>query len=198
LVTEVGIVAWLLLTAWVLVAMLQQRSIEGGARQGSVSVEFALPPEIVQPASTDITVFNFEADSLRIHYRTPEKSSPLGLLATAGGVVVLFSFVPLILWNIRQILASLVAQQPLTLANAQRFRMISLLMLGWVFLDALRQNIEYLRLEPMFQIVPPRGFWSLFVAHADWPIVFTALLVLLMAQILKLGAESRADSEAVI
>jgi hypothetical protein len=199
LTTEVVLVAWLLLMGVVLVVMFRQRSQEGdGSRQGTVFVELKLPPEIVQAADPHVTVFNVEADRTRIHYQSPANGNVLDLVQSLGRVVIGWGIFALILWNLRQILASLVARQPLTVTNARRFRTISLLMVLSTAYFALSRTVEYLRLQALFPLIPERGFFGLFGAHVDWPYLFTALLILLMADVLRLGAAHRADSEAVI
>ncbi len=199
LITEVTLVAWLLLLAVVLVVMARQRTSEGaGGRQGQVYLELKLPTEIVQPATPDITVDNVVTNRLRFHYLTNERSGALELVSVLGIVVIVWGAFAFILWNLRQILASLVAKQPLTLANARRFRTISFLMVFTAASEALRRSLEYLDLQPLFPLLPPRGFFGLYVDHFHESELFTALVILLMAEVLRLGAEHRADSEAVI
>ena len=198
LITDVTLILWLLLMAFVLVTMARQRTSEGGGRQGTVWLELKLPTEIVQPASPDITVYNFETARSRIHYRTEERDDKLDLVAALGMVVIGWGVFAFILWNLRQILASLVAKQPLTLTNAGRFRTIGLLMLFGTAFRALAHSLEYLNLAPLFPLIPPRGFFGLYIDHFDKSDLFTALLVLLMAEVLRLGCEHRVDSEAVI
>lgn len=199
LATDVALIGFLGLMIFVLVVMARQRfSEEGGERQGSVYLELKLPPEIVQPATPDITVRNFEANRLRIHYRTEEREDALGLLTTFVMVLIGWGVFAFILWNLRQILASLVANQPLTLANAGRFRTIGLLMLFQTAFSALGHSLEYLNLEPLFQVIPPRGFFGLYVDHFDKSDLFTALLILLLAEVFRLGYQHRVDNEAVV
>ncbi len=199
LITEVTLIVWLLLLAYVLVIMVRQRtSEEPGKRQGTIYLELELPTEMVQPASPDITVYNFETNRSRIHYQTNEKSGALDLVFALGMVVIGWGIFAFILWNLRQILASMVAKQPLTLANARRFRTISLLMVFQAAFSALSRSLEYLDLQPLFPLIPPRGFFGLYLEHFDKTDLFTALVILLMAEVLRLGAEHRVDSEAVI
>ncbi len=199
LITEVTLIVWLLLLAFVLGVMVRQRTSHGpGGRQGTVYVELKLPTEIVQPASPDITVYNFETNRSRIHYQTSERSDALDLVSALGMVVIGWGAFAFILWNLRQILASLVAKQPLTLANARRFRTISLLMVLHAAFSALSRSLEYMDLQPLFPLIPPRGFFGLYLQHFDKADLFTALVILLMAEVLRLGAEHRVDSEAVI
>ncbi len=198
LITEVTLVAWLLLLAFVLVIMARQRTSEGGGRQGTVWLELKLPTEIVQSTTPGVNVFNFETARSRIHYRTAERDDALDLVSALGMVVIGWGAFAFILWNLRQILASLVAKQPLTLTNAGRFRNIGFLMLFQTAFRALGHSLEYLELAPLFSLVPPRGFFGLYVDHFDKSDLFTALLVLLMAEVLRLGYEHRVDSEAVI
>ncbi len=198
LITDVTLILWLLLMAFVLVIMARQRTSEGGGRQGTVWLELKLPTEIVQSTTPGVNVFNFETARSRIHYRIEERDDALDLVSALGMVVIGWGVFAFILWNLRQILASLVAKQPLTLTNARRFRTIGLLMLFGTAFSALAHSLEYLNLEPLFPLIPPRGFFGLYIDHFDKTDLFTALLVLLMAEVLRLGYEHRVDSEAVI
>ena len=104
----------------------------------------------------------------------------------------------LILWQLRQVLSSFVHRQPLTLLNARRFRIISLLLIIGVVFTATAHTFEYLGLQPDFPIMPHRGFVELMYDHVEWSRLFVALLILLLAEALRLGAEHRIDSEAVV
>ena len=64
--------------------------------------------------------------------------------------------------------------------------------------SALGPSLEYLNLEPLFPLIPPRGFFGLYVVHFDKSDLFTALVIVLLAEVLRLGYEHRVDSEAVI
>ena len=162
LITEVTLIVWLLLLAFVLVVMVRARFSEGsGGLQGSVYLELELPTEIVQPATPDIDVFNFESSRSRIHYRTEEKGDVLDFVRGFALIVIGWGAFAFILWNLRQILASLVAKQPLTLANARRFRTISLLMVFQAAFTALSRSVEYLDLQPLL----PDDFRSLYFGH---------------------------------
>ncbi len=197
LITEVTLVAWLLLLAFVLVVMARERTSAGGGRQVQLYFQVTLPTEIVQPATPDNTVYNVDTNRLRFHYRA-NKSSALELVSVLGALVIKWGAFAFILWNLRQILASLVAKQPLTLANARRFRTISFLMVFGAASEALRRSLECLDLQPLFPLLPPRGVFGLYVDHFDKSDLFTALLILVMAEVLRLGVEHRVDSEAVI
>jgi hypothetical protein len=199
LVTDVALVGWLLLMGWVLVILVQQRMPDGsGVRQANVHTELELPVEAVGPAADGIEVFNFEAISARIHYRTTQASGFGSIARVVLAVLVGWGVVAGILWQVRQVLASFVRRQPLTLENARRFQIISMLMLLGVAFTAISRTIEYLRLEPLFPIVPQQGFFSLLLGHVEWTQLLTALLILLLAEALRLGAEHRMDSEAVV
>ena len=199
LITDVALIGWVSLLIIVLVIMARERfSEEGGGRQGSVFLELKLPPEIVEPTTPDITVHNFEANRLRIHYKTKEREDPLNLVITFGMVLIAWGVFGLILWNLRQILASLVANQPLTLANAGRIRTIGFLMLFGTAFSSLSHSVEYLNLEPLFSVIPHRGFFGLYFEHFDKAELFTALLILLLAEVFRLGYLHRLDSEEVV
>ncbi len=146
------------------------------------------PANLREPVSDDYG----GASLCRAEYRALDLVFALGMVVIGWGI---FAF---ILWNLRQILASMVAKQPLTLANARRFRTISLLMVFQAAFSALSRSLEYLDLQPLFPLIPPRGFFGLYLEHFDKTDLFTALVILLMAEVLRLGAEHRVDSEAVI
>lgn len=199
LITDVTLVVWLVLMAYVLFLMAQQRSRGGdGSRQGSVYAELSLPAEIVEVASPDVSVFNFEASQTRIHYRTTQESNGWRTARTLGGVVLRWGVFALILWQLRQILSSFVRRAPLTSDNARRFRIITYLLVLNVAGTSLARSLEYLRLEPIFPMLPARGFVDLYIGHLEWSRLFTALLILLLAEAIRLGAEHRLDSEAVV
>lgn len=199
LVTDVALTAWLLLLAYVLFLMAQQRAPGGdGGRQGSIYVELSLPADIVEVASPDVSVFNFEASRMRIHYRTTEESSGWQTIRTLGGVVLWWSLFALVLWQLRQVLSSLVRRAPLTLENARRFRVITYLLVLEVAVTSLVRSLEYLRLQPLFPMLDARGFVDLYIGQIEWSRLFAALLILLLAEAVRMGAEHRLDSEAVV
>jgi len=199
LVTDISLILWLALMCWVLFIMVQQRLSGGsGIRQGSVYTEIQLPSETVQAATDDFAVFNFEVSNARIHYRTDRASSLSDIVRAISGVVIVWGLVALILWQLRQILTSFVQGQPLTLENARRFRLISLLLILGVISTAVLRSIEYIGLAPHFSVLPTRGFIELIYSHVTWSRLFTAFLILLLSEALRLGAEHRIDSESVI
>lgn len=199
LVTDLALAVWLLLMAYVLFVTIQQRSPDGsGVRQGSVYSELTLPAEIVEVASPDISVFNFEASQVRIHYRTAEAGGFSSIARSVTGILVWWGIFALILWQLRHILSSFVRREPLTLQNAHRFRVITYLLVLDVVLTSLVRSLDYIRLQPLFPMLSQRGFIDLFLGHVAWSRLFTAMLVLLLAEAVRLGAEHRLDSEAVI
>lgn len=198
LVTEITLLLWLLLMGWVLVIITQQRLTEGGSRQGTVYTEVPLPTETAESTSAEVSVFNVEASQVRIHYRV---SGPAELPALAGAlaaVVVTWGAVAVILWLVRNVLSSFVSARPLTLDNARRFRWIAYLLGFHAVARAVLQSAEYLRLEQLFTFLPARGVWGLFTANLEWSRVFGALMILLLAEAVRLGAEHRIDSESVV
>lgn len=199
LATEVVLALWLLLMAWVVFLVVQQRMPgQDPVRQGSVYTELSLPANMVEVTSPEVSVFNFEASQARIHYRTTRESSASDVAGAIARVVIGWGIFALILWQVRQVLSSFVRREPLTLENARRFRVISFLLILEVAFRSLVRTLEYLGLEPLFALLPSRGFLGLYVGHLEWTRIFTALLILLLAEALRLGAEHRVDSEAVI
>ena len=197
-ITDVAILLFLALLVWVLVILVMQRLPQDSyAQQGSVYVEFKLPTEIVEPTRADIEVYNFEASNARIHFRTDEMKTLDNFLAFSN-TIVFFGITLWILWLVRQVLASLVANAPLTTANVRRFRIVGLLLVLKFSAAPLWNSLQYLRLQEMFELIPARGFLGLYVDHFDKTGFFIALLVVLMAEVLRIGAEHRVDSEAVV
>ena len=198
LATDISLVVWLGLLTWTLVLMVQYGGSPGGARQGSIYSELKLPPELVQASDPDVSVFNLEASQFRVHFRTAKVRSAWARVRAVVAVAAWWGVFALVLWQVRQILATFVRRAPLTLENAGRFRLISYLLVLDLAMTSLWRTLEYLRLAPIFPVLPPRGFFDLFFGHIEWSRLFAALLILLLAEAVRLGAEHRVDSEAVI
>lgn len=199
LATDVTLVLWLLLLGWVLVLRARENARAGpSSRQGSVYSEIHLPAEIVEVSDPRVSVFNFEASQLRIHYRTTHNTGALQGVMALAGIVVWWGLFALVLWQLRQILTTFVHRAPLTLENARRFRIISYLLATEVAVTSLARSLEYVRLEPLFPMLPPRGFVGLYLGHIEWSRLFMAMLILLLSEAMRLGAEHRLDSEAVV
>jgi len=115
-----------------------------------------------------------------------------------SGMVVGFGLLIWVFWLLRKILVSLVANQPLTEANARHFRNIGLLLVVGVAFQGFWRIFAYFYMQQHFQLPPSPGFFRLLREHFEIMTIFYALLILLMAEVLRIGAEHRADSEAVI
>ena len=197
-ITDAAIVAWSVLIVVVLVVLAIERAPGGSkTQQGTVSIELKLPTEILEPSADVVEVLNFEATGARIHYRT-EEIDVLEMVGAFATTIILFPIMLWILWEVRQVLASLVAHEPLSFANARRFRTIGLLMVFQVAAGPLWRALDYLRLQTLFQLLPQRGFFELYVEVFSVRNLFAALLMVLMAEVLRLAVEHRVDSEAVI
>ena len=62
----------------------------------------------------------------------------------------------------------------------------------------LQGTLGYLHAQELFQLLPTQGYFRSYVAHFELTRLFQGLLMVLMAEVMRLGAEHRADSEAVI
>ena len=197
-VTDAAIVGLVALLVWVLVIMAGQSSPGGShEQQATIYVDLELPTELTEPASADVDPHNFESNRSQIHFRTERldlRATVLRFLTAIVGFGVLIW----ILWHVRQVLASLVARKPLTLVNARRFRSVGLLILFVALLSPLERALGYIQAQQLFLLLPPRGFFAAYVDHIEVTRLFQGLFVILMAEVMRLGAEYRADSEEMI
>ncbi len=197
-ITDAALLGLLVLLVWVLVIMAGQYSPQGShGNQAVIHLELKLPTEIVKPSTDEVKVHNFESARSRIHFRTEQvdwREAGRRFLGTFVG----FGVSLWILWNLRQILASLVARKPLTLANARRFRGIGLLLVFRAVYSPLEQTFSYLHAQTLFQLLPQKGYFRLYADHLEPSVLFYGLLIVLMAEVLRIGFEHRVDSEAVI
>lgn len=175
--------------------LLAVRSPPGG--EWPFMLDLPLPDQIVEPASAEIEVTRVVSPVTTIGFTTSENDWQGGVLGFSG-IVIGLGMIIWILWLLRKILVSLVANQPLTEANARHFRSIGLLMVLGVVLDSFWRISVYFYLQQHFQGLPSAGYFRLFRESLELNNLFQALLVLLMAEALRLGAEHRVDSEAVI
>ena len=192
-ITDAAILFLLIILVWVLVYM--RTSPPGG--QLPFLLDLELPNQIFEPTSAETEVTGLVSAYTQITFRM-ESGSWQGTVLGVSGMVVGFGVLVWILWLLRMILSSLVARQPLTSVNGRRFRSIGLLLLfNWVF-GGLWRISAYFYLQQHFQLPPFPGYFRLFREHFELTNLFLALLILLMAEILRLGAEYRTDSEKVI
>ena len=160
------------------------------------SLDFPLPNQIVESTSGGKEVTSVVARYTSIGFQTEIdwQQEVLGF----SGMVVGFGLIIWILWLIRKILVSLVAGQPLTEANARHFRSIGFLFVVSMVFDGFWRMLVYFYLQQHFQLPPSPGFFRVLSGHFELTELFKALLILLMAEVLRLGAKYRVDSETVI
>jgi hypothetical protein len=105
-----------------------------------------------------------------------------------------------ILWLLRKVLGSLVEGQPLTEVNARRFRWMGILIVGLWLSMALTGILANLYLQSHFDLPASPNPWGPISLIMTLPTtkLFLGLLIILMAEIMRIGAEHREDSEAVI
>jgi len=150
----------------------------------------------VEPTSADKEVIQVVAKEAGIAFRTQRDLPSIAL--SVSGLAVWFGAMIWILWLLRMVLVSLVAKQPLTAANARRFRSIGLLLVSLGVWTALWELLVTAYLRSHFELPPSPGYLALFFSHFPFSSLFTGLLILLMAEVMRIGAEHRLDSEAVI
>jgi hypothetical protein len=154
--------------------------------------------DVIRPISSDKEVIELESRMAVLTFRT-EGGTPVRILGLSG-LTVMIGLLIGILWLLRKILGSLVAGQPLTEINARRFRSIGILIVGLWLSMALFEILGHLYLQSHFVLPPnpgPPGPISLIMTLPTTKL-FLGLLIILMAEIMRLGAEHRADSEAVV
>ena len=190
---DAAIVLFLVTLVSVLVFMAI-RSPRGGTLP--FSLDLPLPNQIVESTSAEKEVTEVVSRYTSIGFQTESdwQQEVLGF----SGMVVGFGLIIWVLWLIRKILVSLVAKQPLTEANARHFRSIGLLIVVSVVWEGFWRILVYFYLQQHFQLPPSPGFLRVLVEHFELTDLFEALLILLMAEVLRLGATYRADSETVI
>ncbi len=197
-ITDAAILGLFVLLLWVLVIMAGQHAPQGShGQQATIELDLKLPTDLVEPVSTVIEVANFESTRSVIHFRTKDNDWYAAILRFSQAIVG-FGVLLWILWLLRQILSSLVAGKPLTLANARRFKGIGFLIVFVAVFSPLQGTLGYLHAQELFQLLPPQGYFRSYVAHFELTRLFQGLLMVLMAEVMRLGAEHRADSEAVI
>jgi hypothetical protein len=152
---------------------------------------------MVETTTGEVSVYNFESVKSLIHFRTAENDLRSAVMRFVGTIIG-FGLFAWILWHIRQILASLVVREPLTTTNARRFRTIGFLVIAEALYKPIESALGYLHVQPYFGLLPDQGFLSLYSGDFEPSKIFLGLLVVLMAEVLRLGTEHRLDSEAVI
>ena len=156
------------------------------------------PNEVVQPISSDKEVIELESRMAVVTFRT-ERDIPVMILSLSG-LTAMIGLLIGILWLLRKILGSLVAGQPFTEVNARRFRSMGILIvLLWLSMTLIG-IIGQVYLESRFHMPASPGPPRLISLIMTTPMskLFLGLLIILMAEVMRIGAEHRVDSEAVV
>ena len=154
--------------------------------------------EVVRPIRPGLEVIELESRMATLTFRT-EGDTLLRILRLPG-VTVMIGLLIGILWLLRKVLGSLVEGRPLTEVNARRFRWMGILVLGLWLSMALTGILANLYLQRHFDLPAspgPPGPISLIMTLPTTKL-FLGLLIILMAEIMRIGAKHREDSEAVI
>jgi hypothetical protein len=154
--------------------------------------------DVIRPISADNEVIELESPMATLTFRT-EGDTLLRILRLPG-VTVMIGLLIGILWLLRKVLGSLVEGQPLIEVNALRFRWMGILILGLWLSMAFTGILGNLYLQSHFDLPGspgPPGPISLIMTLPTTKL-FLGLLIILMAEVMRLGAEHRADSEAVV
>lgn len=150
----------------------------------------------IEPTTADKEVIRVAVRTAAVTFRT-ERDLPTLVLGISG-LAVWFGVAVWVLWLLRKILASLVAKEPLTHLNARRFRTIGVLIVALALFTGVWRLSVYFYLNSHFVLPPSRGLVGLLMTHLPMSQIFLGLLILLMAEVMRIGAEHRLDSEAVI
>jgi len=143
--------------------------------------------EVIEITSTQYQIsFHTERDWVTIIY------------ILIGGTLAL-AWMIRFLWLIRQILISMIRENPFSRANAIRFRHIGFLIMVLPVLMALRHLVTSLYIHAHFTVPGPayspvRTFFN----HFDLGFIFLGLLILLLAEIFRLGTEYKEDSQSIV
>lgn len=199
-ITTLVILFWAAILLWVL-----PLAVMNGFRSSHVVHDFPIayhwtypgpPTEIIQPISSDKEVIELEVRLAAITFRT--LGSVQGTILALFGLILWIGLVIWILWILRKILVSLVAGQPLIEANARRFRGIGILIVCLAVQTSLFRTLGHFYLQSHFELPPSPGLMSLIQTTLPMGQLFLGLLILLMAEVMRIGAEHRLDSEAVV
>jgi hypothetical protein len=154
--------------------------------------------DVIRPITADKEVIELESHMATLTFRT-EGGTPVRLLGLSG-LTVMMGLLMGILWLLRKVLGSLVEGQPLTEVNARRFRWMGILIVGLWASMALFGILGHMYLQSNFDMPPNPGLSGPISLIMTLPTtkLFLGLLIILMAEVMRLGAEHRADSEAVV
>jgi hypothetical protein len=150
----------------------------------------------IEPITAEKEVVGVKVRAAAVTFRT--ERDLLTVVMGISGLAVWFGVAIWVLWLLRKILASLVAKEPLTHLNARRFRTIGVLIAALAAFTGLWRVSVYFYLQSHFVLPAFPGVIGLIMTHFPMSQFFLGLLILLMAEVMRLGAEHRVDSEAVI
>jgi hypothetical protein len=103
------------------------------------------------------------------------------------------------LWLVRNILVSLVKKNPFIRENVRRFRMIALLAFIVPVLGSLWGTSIFLYIRTHFSFSDSLSNpISYFFSNFDWKFILFGFLILIMAEIFRLGMEYREDSQSIV
>ena len=154
--------------------------------------------DVIQPISSDHEVIELESRMAVLSFRT-ERGALVGIGVLSAWAVWAGLLIG-ILWLLRMVLGSLVEGKPLTEVNARRFRWMGILIVGLWLSMALTGILGNLYLQSHFDLPASPNPWGPISLIMTLPTtkLFLGLLIILMAEIMRIGAEHREDSEAVI
>ena len=151
----------------------------------------------VQTLAPDKEIIKITSDQYEISFKTQRDWGTIVYLL--GGGILAFAWIIRFLWLIRQILKSMVNKNPFTRDNALRFRQIGFLIMGLPILMALRHLVTSWYLSAHFSFPGP-SFSPIrtFLNHFDLGFIFLGLLILLLAEIFRMGTEFKEDSQSIV
>jgi hypothetical protein len=200
--TTVAILFWAAILLWVLpVGVRESLRPSYVVPDFPISYHWSYPGplnDVIRPVGSDKEVIELESRMAVLTFRT-EGGAPVRILGLSG-LTVMIGLLIGILWLLRRVLGSLVEGRPLTEVNARRFRWMGILIVGLWASMALFGILGHLYLQSHFDMPPNPGLPGPMSLIMTLPTtkLFLGLLIILMAEVMRLGAEHRADSEAVI
>lgn len=200
--TTLAILFWAAILVWVWPVGVRE-----SLRPSSVVPDFPISyhwtypgplDDVVRPISSEEEVIELESHMATLTFRT-EGGTPVRILGLSG-LTVMMGLMIGVLWLLRRVLGSLVEGQPLTEVNARRFRWMGILIVGLWASGALFGIFGNIYLQSHFDLPPnvgPPGPMSLIMTLPTTKL-FLGLLIILMAEVMRIGTEHRVDSEAVV
>ena len=201
-ITTLAMLFWAAILLWVLpVGVRESFRSSYMVPDFPISYHWSYPGplnDVVQPISSDKEVLELESRMAVLTFRT-ERDTTVVILHLSR-LIVWVGLLIGILWLLRKVLVSLVAGQPLNEHNARRFRWMGILVVFLSLSTGFYEILGDLYLQSHFDLPGspgPPGPISLIMTLPTSKL-FLGLLIVLMAEVMRVGAEHRADSEAVI